>query len=307
LQKNFQPKTKTMNIFKTTIASISFLFLAIGLSAQQDPNYSFYRYNMSLYNPAFTGSSEAGQLSLGLRSQWAGVEGAPESQSAIFGIPLGKRLGLGVSVLNDRTFIENQTWIGVDVSYNIRLDENHLLYFGIKGSTNSYNANTRGLVTYGVGQDMALMDYKSRFTPNIGAGLYLKHERYFISLSVPKLLTPDRLQESNGNAFLSEDRAHTYLSGGYNFDFGGTFNLQTMTMLRYVDAAPLSIEFTGILDFGKRFNIGASYRYDESISGLLLFNIGNKFDIGYAYETPLQSSIRGMENGTHELFMRLGL
>lgn len=296
-----------MKILKKTIATIPLLFLAIGLSAQQDPNYSFYRYNMSLYNPAFTGSSETGQLSLGLRSQWAGVQGAPESQSAIFGTPIGKNLGIGVSILNDRTFIENQIWAGIDVSYNIRLNERSLLYFGIKGSANSYDANTQGLITYGVGQDMNLMDYKSRFTPNVGAGLYLKHERYFISLSVPKLLTPERLQESNGSAFLSEDRVHTYLSGGYNFDLGGTLGLQTMTMLRYVDAAPLSVEVTSILDFGQRFDLGVSYRYDESISGLFLFNIGNGFDIGYAYETPLQSSIRGMDNGTHELFMRLGL
>lgn len=296
-----------MTIFEKSIASVTLFFMTLCLSAQQDPNYSFYRYNMSLYNPAFTGSSETGQLSLGMRSQWAGVEGAPESQSAIFGMPVGKNLGMGVAILNDRTFIENQTWVGIDVSYHIRLDEDHLLYFGIKGSANSYDANTQGLVTYGVGQDMTLMNYESRFTPNVGAGVFLKHDRYFLSLSVPKLLTPERLQEREGNAFLSEDRIHAYVSGGYNFDLNATLVFQTMTMLRYVDASPLSVEFTGILDFGQRFNLGASYRYDESISGLFLFNVGSGFDIGYAYETPLQNSLRGMDNGTHELFMRLGI
>tara|TARA_R100001369_G_scaffold73013_2_gene101441 strand:+ start:3572 stop:4462 length:891 start_codon:yes stop_codon:yes gene_type:complete len=292
---------------KETIVCLLFFVLTISVSAQQDPNYSFYRYNMSLYNPAFAGSSERGQLSLGLRSQWAGVEGAPESQSALFGMPVGKKLGLGVSILNDRTFIENQTWVGVDVSYHIRLDEKHLLYFGIKGSANSYNANSQGLLTYGIGQDEALTDYNSRFTPNIGAGMFLSHENYFISLSVPKILTPERLEERDGNAYLSEYRMHSYLSGGYNFELGRSLALQTMTMLRYVDSSPLSIEFTGILDFSQHINLGASYRHDESISGLFLFSAGKGLDIGYAYETPLQNSIRGMDNGTHELFMRLGI
>ena len=306
-RKKLKPTTKNHMKLKKSIVSILLIILAISAKAQQDPNYSFYRYNMSLYNPAFSGSNEGGQLSLGLRSQWAGVEGAPESQSAIFGMPVGKKIGLGVSILNDRTFIENQTWIGVDVSYHIRLDEKHLLYFGIKGSANSYNANTQGLLTYGIGQDEALMNYESRFTPNLGIGMFLKHDRYFISLSVPKLLTPERLQERDGNAYLGEYRMHAYLSGGYNFDLSESITLQTMSMLRYVDSSPISLEFTGILEFSQRISLGASYRYDESISGLFLFNAGKGFDIGYAYETPLESSLQGMDNGTHELFMRIGI
>ncbi len=286
---------------------VMFLAFSFSVSAQQDPNYSFYRYNMNIYNPAFAGSSEAAEFSLGIRSQWAGIEGAPESQSAIFGMPMGKNVGLGVSILNDRTFIEQQTWLAIDVSYFIQLDEDHKLYFGIKGSANSYDANTDGLITYGVGQDGTLMDYESRFTPNVGAGAYLKHDRYFVSLSAPKLLTPERLQERDGNAYLGADRMHAYLSGGYTFLLGRTLDLKTMGMLRYVDASPISLEMTGILDFGERFELGASYRLDESISGLVLFNISNGFNIGYAYETSIQNSIDGIDNNTHEIFMRLKL
>ena len=291
-----------INKFKILIAV---LVLSFSAQAQQDPNYTFYRYNMNIYNPAFAGSSEATEFTLGIRSQWAGVEGAPESQSAIFGMPVGKKLGLGVSILNDKTFIERQTWMAIDVSYYIDLDDELRLYFGIKGSANSYDANTDGLVTYGVGQDGALTGYKSRFTPNVGAGAYLKHDRYFVSLSAPKLLTPDRMQERDGNAYLGKDRRHAYLSGGYTFILGKTLDLKTMGMFRYVDASPMSLELTGILDFGERFEFGASYRFDESISGLFLFNVSNGFNLGYAYETAMQSSIDGLDHNTHELFMRL--
>ena len=296
-----------MNIFHKLYLLMTVLLFSVGINGQQDPNYTFYRYNMNIYNSAFAGSSEAAEFSLGIRSQWAGVEGAPESQSAIFGMPVGRKLGLGVSVLNDRTFIEQQTWVAVDVSYYIDLDEEHKLYFGIKGSANSYDANTDGLITYGMGQDGTLLNYESRFTPNVGAGAYLKHDRYFVSLSVPKLLTPDRLQERNGNAYLGADRMHAYLSGGYSFILGKTLDLKTAGMFRYVDASPMSLELTAILDFGERFEFGASYRFDESVSGLFLFNISQGFNLGYAYETSLQSAIEGIDNSTHELFMRLSL
>jgi type IX secretion system PorP/SprF family membrane protein len=295
-----------INIFLKCLLMLT-LFAFEVVVAQQDPHYTFYRYNMNILNPAFAGSTEGSELVLGLRSQWAGVEGAPESQSAIFGTSVGKKVGLGVSILNDRTFIENQTWIAVDVSYHVRLNDGNLLYFGLKGSANSYDANTQGLLTYGVGQDGTLMDFESRFTPNVGAGVYLKNDRYFVSLSVPKLLTPDRLQERNGDAFLGTDRMHGYLSGGYDFLLSKSLELQTIGMIRYVDASPLSYELTTIFDFNRRFNLGASYRLSESISGLFIFEINSGFNVGYAYETALESPIDGLDRATHELFMRFTL
>ncbi|MDC6405173.1 MULTISPECIES: type IX secretion system membrane protein PorP/SprF [Maribacter] len=289
------------------INSIIVLFVllsSVRAWSQQDPNYTFYRYNMNIYNPAFAGSSEGVEFVLGLRSQWAGIEGAPESQSAIFGMPVGNKVGLGVSILNDKTFIETQTWMAVDFSYHIDLDEDNQLYFGLKASANSYDANTQGLLTYGVGQDGSLMNFESRFTPNVGAGIYLKNEKYFISLSAPKILTPDRLQEANGNAFLGADRMHAYLGGGYDFLLGGSTKLQALGMIRYVDASPLSYELTGLLDLAERFTLGAGYRYNESISGLFLFKVSNGFQLGYAYENAWQRPIDGLEQGTHEVFMR---
>ncbi|MFH6603150.1 type IX secretion system membrane protein PorP/SprF [Maribacter algicola] len=291
----------------TNLLIILMFVISYSLSAQQDPNYSFYRYNMNIYNPAFAGSSEGVDFILGVRSQWSGVEGAPESQSAIFGMPVGKRVGLGVSILNDRTFIETQTWFAIDFSYHIDLDANNRLYFGIKGSANSYDANTQGLITYGIGQDGTLMDYESRFTPNVGAGAYLKNGRYFLSLSAPKILSPKRLQERNGDAFLGTDRMHAYLSGGYTFFLTNRISMQAIGMLRYVDASPISYEATAIADFNSKFHLGVGYRYDESISALFMFKVGNGFNLGYAYEMATSSELSGLNAGTHELFMRLML
>ncbi|MCM4163043.1 MULTISPECIES: type IX secretion system membrane protein PorP/SprF [unclassified Arenibacter] len=283
-------------------------FLAYStIQAQQDPNSIFYRYNMNIYNPAFVGSSESSDITLGIRSQWAGIEGAPESQSAIFSSPLGKNTGLGLSILNDKTFIENQTWVAVDFSYHIQLNDSYKLFFGLKASANSYSANTSGLITYGIGQDGSLTDYESRFMPNIGAGLFLQHQDYFLSFSIPKLLTPERLQEKNGNAYLGESKIHMYLSGGFDLGLGISSKLQNSVMLRYVNAAPVSVEITSILDFGYKFNLGASYRYDESISGLFLFKVSDKFNLGYAYEVTTDKVFNRNNVSSHELFMRLSI
>lgn len=279
--------------------------LVVGtLSAQQDPNYTFYRFNMNVINPAFAGAGEATNIGLNVRSQWAGVQGAPETQTLVFGTPIGKNVGVGLSVVNDKTFIENQTSVSLDFSYKLKLDEAHDVYFGLKGGFTSYDVNTNGLVTYGIQEDMSLMDIDGRFNPNVGAGVYLKNEKYFISFSVPKILTPDRLEQSDGLARLGVDKVHFYLSGGYDLTLSEAVVLKPSALLRYVDASPLSLDVTALFEFNDRFGLGAAYRLNESFSGIFMLRT-EWFNIGYAYEMAKENAIRNSDNGTHEVMMQI--
>lgn len=293
------------SIYRTVIMLV--LLSSSTMKAQQDPNYSLYRYTMNLINPAYAGADGTTDLGLNVRSQWSNVKGAPQTQSFIFGTPVGKNVGLGISLISDRTFIEKQTSIALDFSYHLKLNESHDLYFGIKGGFNSYNANTEGLVTYGIGQDPKLMGLNGRLNPNFGAGIYLRHEDYFLSVSVPKILDSDRLEEENGIATLGSNRAHLYLSGGYNFPLGDNTVLKPSVLLRYVNASPLSVDLTGVFEFYGNIDLGAAYRIDESIGGLVLIRASRSMQIGYAYESSLQSSIQGIENGTHEIMLNFKL
>lgn len=292
-------------IFK--IIATLIILSVVKLSAQQDPNYTLYIYNMNLINPAYAGSNETTDIGINVRSQWSNVKGAPETQSFIFGTPTGTNMGVGLSVINDKTFIEQQTSVAADFSYRLQLTENHELFLGLKAGFNSYNANTEGLVTYGIGQDPSLMNLNGRFNPNFGAGAYLKHENYFLSLSIPKILTNDRLEQEEGIARTGSDRQHLYLAGGYNFPLSDNLLLKPSVLFRYVDASPLSVDLTALLEFNGNFDFGAAYRIDESFSGLLIFKVSKSINIGYAYESTLQSSIRYIENGTHEIMMNFRL
>lgn len=283
------------------------LITATAVHAQQDPNYTFYVYNMNLINPAYAGASGTTDVGVNVRSQWSNVKGAPETQSFIFGTPVGKNVGVGISVISDKTFIERQTSLALDFSYHLQLSETHDLYFGLKGSFNSYDANTEGLVTYGIQQDPNLMNLNGRFTPNFGTGVYLRHQDYFLSLSLPKILSPDRLNEDDGVATTGTDRKHMYLAGGYNFILNGNTVLKPSVLLRYVDASPLSIDLTALIAFNDSFDLGAAYRIDESISGLAIFKVAKTMQIGYAYEASTNSSVRNLDNGTHEIMLKLSL
>jgi len=115
---------------KKLIVIIVFLF-ALQLSAQQDPQYTQYMYNMNVINPAYAGSKE--NLSFGLlyRSQWAGLEGAPKTGTFFGHSPVGKNVGLGLSVISDQIGPVKENNVYADFSYTLNLGGEHKLALGL--------------------------------------------------------------------------------------------------------------------------------------------------------------------------------
>ncbi len=139
------------NIFYLLTAGA--LLFSSSIIAQQANNFAFYNNQMNVINPAYAGIDNQTQISGSIRSQWTGVKEAPGTQAVSFGTPLGKNLGFGISILNNETFIEKQTSVGIDLSYLVKLNETADLYFGVKAGGNSFNVNTAGLEFYSVDVD----------------------------------------------------------------------------------------------------------------------------------------------------------
>lgn len=293
-----------MRYIKSLICAIVLLTTA-NVMAQQDPNYTFYRYNMNLINPAYAGAHEGSELGVNIRSQWSNVKGAPETQSVFFSTGMGKNLGFGVSIINDKTFIENQTSLMLDFSYKLKLSEETNLFLGVKAGANSYNVNTEGLNTFGIGSDPSLMNLDGGFLPNVGAGAYLKGKDYFLAFSVPRILTSDRLEQSGGLAKLGENKIHMYLTGGYDIAMSDNIVFKPSVLLRYVDSAPISLDLTGAFSFNERFELAAAYRLDEGVSGYLIFEATKQFHLGYAYEVANENPVASISNGSHEIYMKI--
>src|SRR5436305_1862660 len=91
-----------LHSMKYLIAS-TLLFISIGLSAQQDPLYSQYYNNPMLINPAFAGNYERLFAGVAYRTQWAGVEGAPQTFNLNSHIALiNNKVGVGVIAVQDQ-------------------------------------------------------------------------------------------------------------------------------------------------------------------------------------------------------------
>jgi type IX secretion system PorP/SprF family membrane protein len=185
----------------------------------------------------------------------------------------------------------------------VQLNDALDLFMGIKAGGNNYEVNTSGLQTYTTQQDPSLQSI-SRFNPNIGIGFYLKHKDYFVSLSTPKMLDTKRAKNEDGFATAATDQAHYYFSAGRTFEVSSSLDLVPSIMVRYVNGAPFSTDFTTTAKFDDKFDLGVTYRTDRSFAGLAKINVSKKFALGYAYEYSLRSELLGRANGSNEFYLQ---
>jgi len=271
--------------------------------AQQEPAFIFTSNHMNLINPAFASLDDESYIRSTINKQWSGVQFAPETQAISFGTPLGNNLNLGLSIVNDKTFVEKETFVGVDLSYKLQLDRFSDLYFGVKAGASNYNVNVAGLETYNVAADPALSSI-SNFNPNVGIGVVYKINTFYVSLSVPKLLNTVHAKNNEGYAALFSDTPHFYLGSGYDLilDDANVFTLKPSVLFRYVNGAPLSIDLNTMLDYDNKFELGFLYRTSSVVALKAMIKISNRFYAGYGYE--MGSAQLASAGNSNEFFMQ---
>jgi type IX secretion system PorP/SprF family membrane protein len=291
---------------KKIIAILAILTSVMAWS-QQETILSQYNHNMSIFNPAYVGVEDQLFVSGSIRRQWSGIDQSPVLNAVTFGMPVGNNLALGISVLNDETFIEKSNYVTIDASYKVQLTANYELFFGLKAGGQDYSANTEGLQTYNLISDPALGSFGNMLF-NVGAGAYLKHDKWYVGLSTPRILNTNRIKEKEGFVASSSGKPHWYLTGGTEFTVikESDIKLRPSTLIRYVDAAELSADFNAMVVFPKYIEVGALYRTDQTVGAMLNVKFGQYFTLGYVYEVAAEKQL-ARANNTSEFLLRFTL
>ena len=245
-----------MSIYKSIkqIGIFVLFFGANSLFAQQAPNFTLYQYNKSIINPAEAGSNDVSEFIVSHRTQWLGVDNGPSTQSFSYSMPLNNKIGIGVSVINDRIFVLKETDLAVNVSYKIRLLKEHDLIFGLKAGGGFVDVN---LDRAGANQiDPLFASNESFSNPHIGAGLLLRHKRYYVGLSIPNFLNGDRYVKKGNIVQQASDNAHVYLNGAYMFPVHKNIVVTPAVLVRYVEGAPNSYDVSATGEYAERMSLG---------------------------------------------------
>tara|TARA_R110002012_G_scaffold38696_1_gene107422 strand:- start:2976 stop:3929 length:954 start_codon:yes stop_codon:yes gene_type:complete len=300
-------------IKKHCLTTLLFIgIISTGVMAQQDAQYTQYMYNTLSVNPAYAGSR--GQLSFaGLyRSQWVGLDGAPETFTLNLHSPIrNSRLGYGISIVNDNIGdgVVQETYLDAVVSYTIDVSLDAKLSFGLKAGGNMLSLDFNGLRNF----DQEVVNQNNidnRFTPNFGLGIYYHTDKFYAGVSAPNVLESEYFDNDNSDGvnFLSAERMNIYLITGYVFDIGADLQFKPALLTKAVGGAPLQVDLSANFLFANKFSFGAAYRWDAAVSGLVGFQVTDQIMLGLAYDREV-TELGGTQfnEGSFEVFLRLEL
>lgn len=298
-----------MKTIKVIVTSLVLLTCSLTWG-QQDAQFTQYMYNTTSINPAYAGSR--GVMSIfGLhRNQWVGLDGAPKTNVVSFNAPLNDtRLGIGLSVINDKLgpMVENN--IAADISYTIDINYDYKLSFGLKAAVNMLNVDFAKLNIYDPADPRFQDNIDNKFSPNVGVGVYLHSENFYAGLSLPKMLETsyyDKTADGTSSSFVVNSRMATYLMAGYVYDIDYNLKLKTSLLTKVVSGAPLQTDIAASLLFNDKFSAGLSYRWSAAISAMVGFQVSDGLLIGYSYDAET-TKLATYNSGSHEIFLRFEL
>lgn len=284
------------------LACAAFIFVA-DMQAQQNPHYSQYMYNQSVVNPAYAGSTEA--LSIGAlhRRQWVGLEGAPVTTTLFGHKRVGKNVGVGLSAISDKIGPVTENNIYGDFSYTLKLGRNHNLALGLKAGVTMHDVGLYSEIGNGFVPDLndpAFAEDTKTSLFNVGLGAYYYTEDYYIGLGVPNLLKGDYLNYDGKNFGTQE--IHMFLTGGYVFEVNDMIKLKPSTMIKYAMNAPVSFDVSLNALFMNKFEIGATYRLEDAIGGMVNYRVLPNLRVGYAYD-HVMSDLNFKGKASHEFVL----
>ena len=271
-------------------------------TAQQDPLYAQYLNNPLSINPAYAGLNDNFNIAAGYRTQWAGFDGHPTTFNLNSHISLvDNRVGAGFVFSSDQIGNVKTTEFQGAFSYKLKLDDDKTFSFGMQGGLINFRNNANG-ITLADPTDPVFTNVNIS-KPNMGAGAILKSERYFIGLSIPRLLGTTI---SNGGQDVQLYNQHYYLFGAYVFYMTDRIRLKPSTLLKLVKGAPASVDLNFNINIDGNYTAGVYTRNFKSYGLLLQVLFGEKYKLGYAFEVPTNKSV-GTSYSTHEVYLGLVL
>ncbi|MFE3849365.1 type IX secretion system membrane protein PorP/SprF [Flavobacterium sp. LB3P45] len=286
---------------KIFLISLLVLIAYIDSNAQQNPHYTQYMYNMNVVNPAYAGSKESISFGALYRKQWVNIEDAPTSFTFSGHAPVGNNVGLGLSFISDKIGPITEQNVFGDFSYTLRLNETSKLALGIKAGVSFHQVGLRDIQSSlpdpseGIfGQDI------NDASLNLGVGAFYYTENYYVAFSIPNLSKSAHL-DYNGREYGS-DVSHYFLTGGYIFDVNYELKFKPSFMLKSAFNVSPSLDLSANFLYKEKFEIGATYRLQDSFGGMVNFAVTPELRIGYAYDHII-SDLKVTTPSSHEFIL----
>jgi len=290
---------------KKIVKSLIFLLMPLSLAGQLSPVTNQYILNPLTINPSYAGNRGGLSVAAFYRKQWTGITGAPQTISLEVDAPvLSSKLGLGLTIVNDKIGVTKSTQFMTDYSYKINIGDEGHLSLGLGAGLMTTNTAWSELVVLDPGDEYYLIDSKVFVVPDFSFGTYYYVKNYFVGFSIPKLLGYKfNFDKNKYSLHVKPENYYYVLNTGYMVSLGTRTKFFPSTLITYSPGEKLLYDINAHFSLFDRMWIGASYRSDRSVSALLQFAVNRQFKIAYSYDYDL-GELGSYSNGSHEVMLR---
>lgn len=303
---------------KILVLFMLILGISFQVKAQQDPQFTMYMFNGQYLNPAYVGSKGVVDVTGLYRYQWAGrnFEGSPQSASLGLNTPFKKdQYALGAYLGFDRIGHVNMFNLVGQFAYRIAVKKTKIS-LGVQ--TGFYHYDNNGLKhSLRDAVDNSFQNEQVFFTPNVGAGVYVYSDRYFVGASIPHLLNMKLGNEwfnGGSNADVTRQYRHFFFTAGVVVGKeNAAVKFKPTVLLKYVQGIDRNVpdfDINANFLFVDRFWLGAGVRtggdrigpYFSDVVGIFECLVTQQLRVGYSYDYII-SNLNNFSSGSHEIMI----
>jgi type IX secretion system PorP/SprF family membrane protein len=289
----YLPENRLIFMFRKLYVMIGACLLATAAFGQQDPQFSFFPFAPTLFNPATVGSEGVTRVQFIHRTQWAGyltsggVGGAPSTQLLTANLPLTSlNSGIGFYAFNDQAGPTSNQSFQLAYAYRLPL-KSGTLSVGLQGGLYNKRIDFSGAIFNDDGDELIPAGAYSQMQPDISAGIHYNTVDYWLGVSLYHINQPSyRLGAERG---INPLERTAFVSAGYRLGLTYELDLQPSILYKYAPNSGTlysSLDVNLLATYSGRYYVGASYRHQESVTGMAAINMlpGNALRLGFAYD-----------------------
>ncbi|HOW41486.1 MAG TPA: PorP/SprF family type IX secretion system membrane protein [Bacteroidales bacterium] len=284
------------------------ILMATLLGAQQIPiseNYFMDRYSLA---PSYAGNHNAKYLMMGYRSDWTGIDGGPKTARLSYNdvFPFMKNAGYGGKIIYDKAGIFSQLYLLASYSYNLALNEDHHILFGLSmgayknrlNLTDYYNDPGYSLDPSLISQDI---NSKLKFMSDFSAVWTWNGAEAGISFSN---ITVNDASYKDVNLKYSP-LANFQFHAAYLYSFSDDWDVEPLAIVRSGKYIKSQFELASQVVYIKKFRGSLVYR-DPGIIGVGAgMNLDKGLQLGYNFNLATNVTMGAFNN--HEISLGLNI
>lgn len=289
---------------KKLIYTLLITFMATASWSQSEDIFTFNLFNQLNFNPATAGHKEVLDAGAIYRNQWwSGIDGAPKTVNVWGHMPFANyRSGAGLNIISDNIGLDRIIKVGLNYAYRIKFSGSNVLSLGLGAQFDNARADW-SQANDGVNQVDNTFANGAETTSsfNFGPGAYFKNDKFYLGVAIPRVLSNSLNKDDDEYAFSHNT---IFFNGGLSVPVGQNAELLPNLQARLNNSGPVDFD----MDFNLNvmlydvFMIGAMYRLDDSIDGLIAYQLKNGLRLGFAMDFTT-SDLSDATTGSFEVML----